>query len=262
MTIRLGAISHLEARPLVYGLDQRQDRFSIRFDVPSKCAALLHEKAIDVGLIPSIEYLHSPNYRIVPGVAIASHGAMASVALFSPLPTAAIRSIAIDSGARTASALLRILCAQAFDIEPKLLTLPPDLPSMLKRCDAALLVGDAALFTDHDALGLEKVDLGEQWTELTGLPFVHAVWTGRLGALSPDDVTALSEARDAGQAHADDVLRACFGDDDDKARRGAAFLRENVSYALGEPEMVGLRKFLDLAAEVRIAANAVQLQFY
>ena len=160
MTIRLGAVSSLDARPLVHGLDAQGDRFSIRFDVPSKCATFLHEKAIDVGLIPPIEYLHSPRYQIVPGVAMASEGEAASVALFSPLPTTAIRSIAIDSGLRTSAALLRVLCAEWFDIEPKLLTLPPDLPSMLKRCDAALLTGDAAFFTDHDALGLEKVDLG------------------------------------------------------------------------------------------------------
>src|SRR5207244_10489479 len=57
--VRLGAVSYLNARPLVYGLE-RSSEFEIRFDVPSRCADLLHAGAIDVGLIPSIEYLRRP----------------------------------------------------------------------------------------------------------------------------------------------------------------------------------------------------------
>ena len=262
MTIRLGAFNHLVGQPLVHGLDRQPERFSIQLDVPSKCATWLHEKAIDVGLIPSIEYLQSPKYRIVPGVAISSDGVSASATVFSPRPVAAIRSVAIDSGSRSSAALLRILCAQWFDIEPKLLALPPDLPTMLKRCDAALLIGDAALFTDHDALGLERTDLGAEWTVMTGLPFVHAVWAGRSGSLSADDVRALTEARDAGRAHGDDIARAWVGDDEEKAQRGSDYLRQNVSFELGERERAGLLKFLEMAVELRIAASPAQVQFF
>jgi chorismate dehydratase len=262
MTIRLGAVGHLDSRPLTYGLDRQGDRFSVRFDVPSRCATLLHEKAVDVGLIPAIEYLQSSSYLLVPDVAIASMGPMPSVALFSPVPTAAIRSIAIDSGSRGAAALLLVLCAQWFDIEPKLLTLPPDLPSMLKRCDAALLIGDTALFTDHDVLGLERIDLAKEWMDMTGLPFVHALWAGRPGALSADGVAALRAARDEGQAHADEIVQASVGGDDDKTRRALECIRENASYRLGEPELAGLRKFLGLAVELRIAPHPPRLQFF
>ena len=72
--IRLGAVTYLNARPLVYGLQADTRRFSIRFDVPSTCAALLHERSVEVGLIPSIEYLHRPDYHIVPDVADALRG--------------------------------------------------------------------------------------------------------------------------------------------------------------------------------------------
>ena len=65
--LRLGAVSYLNARPLVYGLE-RKPRFDLRYDVPSECARLLHDGAIDVGLIPSIEYLRGPQpYVLVPG---------------------------------------------------------------------------------------------------------------------------------------------------------------------------------------------------
>lgn len=260
--IRLGAVGYLNARPLVHGLDQQPNRFSVRFDVPSKCAVLLHEKQIDLGLIPSIEYLHRTDYYIVPGISIASNGPVASVALFSTRPVTAIRSIAIDSSSRASVALLRILCAQWFDIEPKLLTLPPDLASMVKRCDAALLIGDAALFADHDALGLDKIDLGEEWTAMTGLPFVYAFWAGRAGGVGGDHLQALTAARDAGLKQLEAIGSEYFKDDQEKATRGAEYLRDNIRFGLGASEQAGLRKFFELAADLRLVTSAAKLQFY
>src|SRR5438132_9646429 len=144
--IRLGAVSYLNTGPLVYGLDEQPERFHIRFDVPSQCAALLHENRVDLGLIPSIEYLRGPAYRIVPGVAIASDGPVASVALFSRKSSSDVRSIALDNGSRTSVALLKVLCARWFEISPAFMTMAPDVPAMLDACDAALVIGDNALF--------------------------------------------------------------------------------------------------------------------
>jgi chorismate dehydratase len=272
MPIRLGAVSYLNARPLVYGLDRRSDRFSVRFDVPSTCATLLHEQQIDLGLIPSIEYLHGPDYRIVPGVAIASDGPVASVALFTTSPAAAVRSIALDRSSRTSVALLRILCAERFDIEPTLVTMEPDLPSMLKHSDAALLIGDAALFADHERLGLQKIDLGAEWKTLTRLPFVWAFWAGRSGVVAPEDTSALVEARDAGVKNAEEVSRQYFaanpgaaGSGAERARRerrGAEYLRENVRYDLSERERAGLQTFYNFAAELGIVTTQVPVRFY
>src|SRR5437667_1938921 len=128
--VRLGAVGYLNARPCVVGLD-RHPRFDLRFDLPARCAALLHDGTIDVGLIPSIEYLRNPQgtdaYRMVPGVAIASAGPVASVALFTTRPISAIRSIALDTSSRTSVALTRVMCAKVFGIDPMLGPHAPDL---------------------------------------------------------------------------------------------------------------------------------------
>jgi chorismate dehydratase len=265
MPIRLGAVSFLNTGPLVDGLDEQPERFTVRFDVPSRCAALLHENQVDLGLIPSIEYLQPSDYRIVPGVAIASDGPVASVLLFSTKPVSEIRSVAIDSGSRTSVALLRILCARRFGIDPTFETEAPDLPAMLKRCDAALVIGDNALFADHEALGLpgvDTIDLGEEWSGMTALPFVYAFWAGRPGVASAGDVAALKEARDRGVASADAVAARYFPGDTAKARRGAEYLRANVKYALGEREEAGLRMFYSLAAELGLVPAARTPRFY
>ena len=262
MPIRLGAVSFLNTRPLVYGLDRQTGRFALRFDVPAKCAALLHEHKIDLGLIPSVEYLQGTDYRIVPGVAIASDGPVGSVALFSRLATSEIRSIAVDTSSRTSVALLRILCTRWLEIEPTFVSMVPDLPAMFQVCDAALIIGDNALFTRHEALGLEKIDLGEEWIGMTGLPFVYAFWAGRPGAAGPDDIAALQEARDLGVAAAGTIARQAFPDSQENAVRAADYLRENVRYALGEREEAGLRMFYSLAAELGLVPMTRPLRLF
>ena len=271
--IRLGAVSYLNTRPLVFGLEEQSDlarrsghaakaaRFAVRFDVPARCAELLHANDVDLGLIPSIEY-PGHDYRIVPGVSIASDGPVASVAIFSKVPTEKIQSIALDTSSRTSIALLRVLCARWFDIEPRLERMPPDLGRMIDECDAALVIGDNALFMDHDALGLEKVDLGEEWVGMTGLPFVYAFWAGRPKVVGAKDIAALQAARDRGLAATATIGRQSFPDSPEKAARADLYLRENVKYALGEPEIAGLRRFYELAAEVGVLATAETPRFY
>jgi cyclic dehypoxanthinyl futalosine synthase len=177
---RLGAVDYLNARPLVFGLELRSDLFRVRFDVPSKCAALLHEGSIDVGMIPSIEYQRGTRaYRIVRGMGIISDGAVGSVAIFASRPIEQLRSIAVDTSSRTSAGLTSILCREVFGIVPDFVPMPPSIDQMLARCDAALVIGDPALYLDYAARGLSKVDLGEVWLRLTGLPFVWAFWSGR-----------------------------------------------------------------------------------
>ena len=261
MPIRLGAVSYLNTRPLVYGLERQTDRFSLRFDVPAQCAELLHADAVDLGLIPSIEY-PGHDYRIVPGLSIASDGPVASVALFSKVATADIGSIALDTSSRTSIALLRVLCARWFEIEPMFVRMAPDLEQMMTACDAALVIGDNALFTDHEALGVEKIDLGEEWIGMTGLPFVYAFWAGRPGVVRADDIRALQQARDKGVQATATIGRESFPESAEKAARADLYLRENVKYGLGEPEVAGLRRFYELAAEVGAIENAEGVRFY
>ena len=260
--VRLGSVSYLNARPCVVGLD-RQPRFDLRFDVPSQCAELLHDGAIDVGLIPSIEYLRAPGqerYRIVPDVAIASRGPVASVALYTQRPMSNVRSIALDTSSRTSVALTRVLCARAFEIEPSLVPSGPDLSAMLERYDAALLIGDSALLTDAGK-DVEKIDLGETWTTLTGLPFVYAFWAGRPQALTAADVSSLQNARDTGTNQPEQVAAAYFTDPALQAI-GARYLRDNIKYELGDAELEGLTHFYRYAAELELVRAPGLVQFY
>ncbi len=265
--VRLGAVDYLNVRPLVAGLDQ-EPMFALRFDPPSLCARLLHDGDIDLGMIPTIAYQHREGYRVVPGAAIASEGPVASVALFTKVPLEKITRVAADTSSNTSVALLRVLSAERFGIGPELVPAAPDLKAMTEQAEAALLIGDPALFTDHAALGLEKIDLGTEWTAMTGLPFVWAFWAGREGAVDAAGVARLQQARREGEARSDGLAadyaeaysrRSGIPADPQLAAR---YLRENIKYDLGEREVAAVERFHASALALGVVTRAEPIRFF
>lgn len=258
--LRLGAVSYLNTKPLVYGLES-DPGFAVRFDVPSKCAALLHAGDVDLGLIPAIEYLNG-DYAIVPDVSIASDGPVATVAVFARTPIDRVQRLALDVSSKTSVALTRILCAKHWGIAPDFVPGEPDLDAMLTRADAALVIGDPAFAIDAAARGVRKIDLGAEWKAMTGLPFVYAMWTGRTGAATPAECRALAQARDRGIAHLAEIARSVGDGDPALERRSLVYLRDNLKYGLGDGEAAGLRRFHELAAEVGVVPGVRPLTFF
>lgn len=260
--VRLGAVGYLNARPLTWALDRAPERWHIRYDVPSVCASLLHAADVDLGLIPSVDYLQAPDYRFVPGVGIGSRGPVMSVALFTRVPLGSIRRIALDTSSRTSVALIKVLCRYRFRIDPAWIQHGPDLDAMTRGADAALLIGDPALDADHQTRGLDKIDLGEEWTAMTGLPFIYAAWTGRPGAVTDADVRALQDAQDEG-ARSTVAIAAEYGRGNAAVTaRAAVYLRDNVKYGLGPEEARGLQTFLDYAVELGLGPRRRTLEFF
>jgi chorismate dehydratase len=206
--------------------------------------------------------LQSSDYRFVPGIGVCSRGAVASVALYSRRSIEDIRHVALDTSSRTSVALIQILCRHRFSINPRFVPHGPDLAAMTEACDAALLIGDPAFDAAHEALGLRKIDLGEEWTAMTGLPFVYAAWTGRPGAADANVVSALQRAQVEGLASTDAIAAEYGRGDAARAAKAAAYLRDNVKYELGKEEAAGLQLFLDYAADLGVAPRRRMVAFF
>jgi chorismate dehydratase len=259
--VRLGAVDYLNVRPLVYGLDQSPD-VSLRFDAPSICAQLLARGDIDLGTIPSIAYLDRPGDLVVPGLCIGSEGPVASVAIFTREPIAKVRSIALDTSSRTSVALTRIFCARVFDIKPAFITHPPDLPAMLATADAALIIGDPALFADPEALGAAKIDLGSAWTAMTGLPFVWAFWAGPASADSSRVVPLLHDAARRGMQRRDEIADAYRPDDIVQQVIARSYLHDRLRFELDDRALAGLERYYQEAAALGLVREARAPAFF
>jgi predicted solute-binding protein len=109
---------------------------------------------------------------------------------------------------------------------------------------------------------LEKIDLGEVWTRMTGLPFVYAFWAGRPSALTADDIAALRQARDEGVQHPELIAREYLANTPERQEIGARYLRDNIKYDLGEDERAGLEAFFRYAAEAGVVPSARAPEFY
>ena len=267
--VRLGAVSYLNTRPLVEGLEARPD-VALRFDVPARCADLVEAGEVELGLVPIIEYArHADDYAVVPDVSIASRAAVDSVALFTRQPIERVRSIALDVSSRTSAGLTRLLCARHFGIRPTFVPAAPDIRAMLATADAALLIGDPALFLDPASVDAEKIDLGLAWRAMTGLPFVWAFWAGRPDAIDAAGIEALQHARDRGVADSEAIALQFAAEVSPKSAQRtkadelcARYLRDNIKYRLGDRETRGLRRYYELAAKHGVVRESRPPQFY
>ncbi len=258
MKLRLGIVPYLNVEPIVRGL-AGDERFEICREVPSRVAQMLHAGEIDLGMIPSIEYA-AGDYAIVPGIAIGSRGAVRSVVLFHRGSLQGVRRVALDTSSRTSVVLAQIVLRERLGRDPEYLPMAPRIPQMLEAADAALVIGDPALYFEGEAVA--RLDLGEAWLGLTGRPFVFAFWAGRPGALMPADVARLQAALAAGRAALASIASSYNGHGSGNAQDNEAYLRANIAFELGEAEQAGLAEFYRLAHAQGLIGRVPELRFY
>jgi predicted solute-binding protein len=135
----------------------------------------------------------------------------------------------------------------------------PSLVDMLAVADAALLIGDPALDHEEDAA---RLDLGAEWTRLTGLPFVYAFWAGRRGAVGASGVRRLQSALADGLGALGEIASRQAGGDSARAARYEAYLRESIVYRLGKDEQAGLAEFFRRAHALSLVPAVPELRFH
>lgn len=263
--MRIGAVSYLNTKPLVYRLAELAPRHELIFDLPSRLADQLAAGSLDVALIPSIEFFQNPDYTIVSDACIGCRGPVLSVKLLSRVSMRQIRTLALDEGSRTSVALARILLQERFGIEPEQVPLPIDARYEESPADAVLVIGDRAI---HPARGnwTCQWDLGDEWNLWSELPFVFAMWVarpvGQVSNLSSElaEVTAaLSAARDAGVANLEQIAREEAPQVGLTFDQTLVYLRDNLHFYMGPGERAGLKLFYEQACKLGLAPRETAL---
>lgn len=249
------AVNYLNTVPLVWGMlhgadaTEGRDVFDVRFALPSECADQLASGEAAIGIVPVIEMARQ-KLEYFRGVGIACHGPVRSILLVSKAPYRKIRTLATDAGSRTSVMLARLILAEKFGVEPRVFSRPADLPSMLREADAALLIGDPALRLDPPTLPFETLDLGGEWTAMTGLPMVFALWSGRKEMMQEPYQRAFISSSRYGRDHVDRIVATQAAPRSIPEPLAREYLTRHIVFDLSDRDYAGLDLFLKRAARI------------
>jgi chorismate dehydratase len=258
--LRIGAVNYLNSKPLIEGLGDLAPQAELVLDYPSRLADRLSAGTLDVALVPSIACLLEPDYEVVSDACVAARGPVLSVKLYFRKQPRAVRRLALDTGSRTSATLARILLAERFGIHPELESLPLDRTTTGTDADAVLLIGDRAIHPPAEPFPLTW-DLGEEWTNWTGLPFVFAMWGTQKGSDLGRVDEVLSAARDRGVQNLEAIARREAPLLGIPEQLTVDYLTKNLYYRLGAAEREGLARFHHLAVQQKIAPEGIDLVF-
>src|SRR6185312_4914737 len=234
--LRISIVEYLNTAPLVWGFTNGPlaGKYDLSFTVPSQCAEALRRGDVDVAIIPAIEYQRMKGLVLLPGMSVAAKGEVRSILVVSKKPIDRVKRIALDRSSRSSAALVRLLAADDWGIEPEFVEAEPDPSAMLADADAALVIGDPALrialkmeflFAKTPRAGLSGVccqgdadelpvpgfpsvfvyDVAYQWREMTGKPCVLAIWAGDRDKMTPEVVADFQASKEFGLAHIEDI---------------------------------------------------------
>ena len=242
----VGRVSFANCDPLFDGLS---DEWRILPAPPAWLTSHLLNRDCIVAPIPVADLCANMEKLVsLRGLGIASDGPVGSVILFGNRTIERMRDIAVPTDSSTSKALIPWLLSYR-GIEPRMVEMGPDLPTMLERCDGALLIGDRALDEARKNPEVVRLVLGRSWTETTGTPMVFGVFAARRD--SPREV--VMRIRDDLFSN----LRRFEGDDEHRKKviknsaqrigfheeRMREYLIDEVRNRIGEREEEGLLRF-------------------
>jgi chorismate dehydratase len=281
--LRIAAISFLNPAPLMWdfehepGQSRLAERYSIHLTTPSQCAEELLNGRADIGLVPVAAYAANPALRIIPGCTIASLDRVRSILLVvrAAQGVGGVQRVALDTSSRTSATYTRLLFCKYWNVGAEFVEHAPDLDAMLRIADAALLIGDPALFALEDAAAreartgekLEYLDLAHAWRRHTGLPWVSAFWAvnhdslARAGASAEQVIADFQQSRDNGMAHVEDLVTEWSAKMKIPSATVRTYLTENIHYVLDEACLDGVKRFFAYAAECGVLPGPPAVQF-
>ncbi|NCY22254.1 hypothetical protein EBX31_09915 [bacterium] len=232
MGVKIGCVPYGHAKPFSVAWEGRE----VVMDHPKQLVGRLQSGEVDVALVPVWEVLTNPGYRVIDGVAVGSRGEVRSVAVFHDKPLEECESITLTQHSMTSVQLWRLIAEKKMKLNLKEVT----------EGRVRLLIGDEALAEWRRKKGKGMTDLGKEWWEWTGKPFVFAVWAvGPKANAGSVDFEKFRQACLAGIARREDLA------DGAEERE---YLTRCIQYGLGREEKEGMVEFAKRSGiqEVRV----------
>jgi chorismate dehydratase len=249
--LRIGSVSYLNAKPLIYGLDKADD-VELALDVPSKLLEGLRERRFDVALLPIIDYQRLAGLRLLTAGGIGCDGPTLTVRIFSKTPIEKITTLACDKDSHTSVALARILLSEMMGIHPELL----DMEVGGESAEARLLIGDKVVCEEPEGFP-HQLDLGQAWKDLTGKPFVFAAWVAQQETELGDLPARLEEAKRNGLRHVEEIVTGYATPRGWPAPLARQYLTQYLKFNIGQRELEAIQLFHQLAGKHRLIEHPI-----
>jgi len=237
--IRVGAVSYLNTKPLLYGISHSSimNDIDLIIEYPARIADMLLKDEIDMGLVPVAVIPKMKEYYINGDYCIGSDGPVASVCLFSETPIEKVERVLLDYQSRTSVQLAALLLEKYWKIRPQLVNAGQDFRDHIGGTTAGVVIGDRAL--EQRKISPYVYDLGEAWKAFTGLPFVFAAWISNK-PLDAGFIRRWDEANLMGLQHIDKVV----GENPFPVFDLHAYFTRYLDYKLDDRKRQGLQQFL------------------
>ncbi|ULQ53777.1 menaquinone biosynthetic enzyme MqnA/MqnD family protein [Flavihumibacter fluvii] len=237
--IRVGAVSYLNTKPLIYGLEKgmMKEEIDLVVDFPANIASKLLNDEIDLGLVPVALIPRLGEYHIVSDFGICSNGPVASVCLFSEVPIIEVKEVLLDYQSRTSVRLAKILLKEYWKVSPDFSETHEDFRSAIAGSTAGVVIGDRAL--EQRLQSTFIYDLGEAWKQLTGLPFVYAAWISNK-KLDDAFIFQFNATNKFGLDHIEEVIKEI----NFVHYPMQEYFTHNIDYRLDEIKKSGLAQYL------------------
>jgi chorismate dehydratase len=259
----IGITDSLVYLPLIYGIQKNliTHDFGIKFGSIQENANRLREGEIELSLISSLDYaLKKETWQIIPNLCVSSDHKIKHVQLFFKKGLKDIQKVAVDKNATSEAILLKILMREKFMISPEYIEMEPDLDKMLLDSDSALIIGDSGL--NYYRTHKNRLDLNEEWMDMTGLPFVYAFWAGREMTISKKDISIIRASSDLGMKNLDLISEEYAKSHQQNEKLYHDFFTQNISYTFTDQDMDGLNEFYTYAFFYGFTDYVPDLHFY
>ncbi len=240
--IKVGIVSYLNTRPLIYGLklEPIASRIELVEDNPAELAEMLKNNEIDLGLIPVAAIPELKESYLSGDYCIGTEGEAASVCLFSEVPLKQIDKVYLDYQSRTSVELLKWIMHEYWGIRPEMIiATDEDYRKEIKGTTAGLVIGDRAF--EQRKLSTFFYDLGAEWKKITGQPFVFAVWISNK-KLPEEFIHLFNDANGMGLKHIDEIVANHSFDLYDLKK----YYTLHMNYLLDETKKKAMKYFLSL----------------
>ena len=243
--IKVGIVSYLNTRPLIYGLKLPpiNEEIILIEETPARLAELLINDEIDLGLIPVAVIPQLKKYFISGDYCIGTETEVASVCLFSEVPLNEIKKVYLDYQSKSSVALLKWLMKEYWGIHPEIIESVDDsYRNEIRGTTAGLVIGDRAF--EQRKISTFIFDLASEWKAITGLPFVFAAWISNK-QLPAAFIQRFNEANAMGLSHIDEIVRLQQFNLFDLKK----YYSMHLSYVLDEKKKRGMELFLQYINE-------------